>query len=137
MAILIVAFQTIRDRAFLLLAGSVILGHLVLISGWENWWAGHCYGPRLTTDLVPWFLVLGVLGLDGARVRFARRAPRRILGIVGACLLLISVYMHGWGAISPAGMEWNRLPTNIRNDPNRAWSWKRPQFLAGIQPMPE
>src|SRR5687767_14463332 len=27
------------------------------------WWAGHSYGPRLTTGAVPWLVLLGILAL--------------------------------------------------------------------------
>ncbi|HEY0099260.1 MAG TPA: hypothetical protein VGB76_09955, partial [Pyrinomonadaceae bacterium] len=45
------------------LALGVIVAHLFVVAGFTPWWGGHSYGPRYTTGLVPWFVLLGILGI--------------------------------------------------------------------------
>jgi len=48
-------------------ACAAILLHLMTVSTFPHWWAGHSYGPRLMTDVVPWVMLLAILGLDAMR----------------------------------------------------------------------
>lgn len=116
------------------LALASIGAHLIVISGFPLWWAGHCFGPRLTTDLVPWFALLGTLALGARRSwgernqRGARGVGRRAEAAVGVVLLLVSVGIHARGAMSESTARWN---LNLHEHPERLWDWKHPQFLAG------
>ena len=42
---------------------SIIAGQLIAVSGFSHWWGGHSFGARMTTGLVPWFVLLGVLSV--------------------------------------------------------------------------
>src|SRR5712692_8862044 len=115
---------------------AIIVAHLIVVSGFSQWWAGHCFGPRFTTGLVPWFALLGILAI---RARLAwhekheikRRSVRWNAEIAfGATLLLISVGINARGAMNGATAVWNQKPVNVDEHPERIWDWKHPQFLA-------
>lgn len=117
------------------MAATVAFVHLVLISGAHGWHGGHCYGPRLSTDLVPWFALLGMLAIK-TRLEWRERNPqrdslfrRRTEWSVALVLLLCSVVLNGIGATRYDTWWWNALPTNIDKDLNRVWDWRHPQFL--------
>ena len=51
----------LRHRPLVTLALGCIAVHVGLVSMWPDWWGGNSYGPRLTTCLVPWFVLLAIL----------------------------------------------------------------------------
>jgi hypothetical protein len=117
------------------LAASALLAvgvHLLLLALWPVWWGGHSYGPRLTTCLIPWFVLLGTLAVR-ARLDTPRRG--RIEAGLGCALLLIGMALNGIGACS-----WNTWLWNTKLSlygPARLWDWRRPQFLAAFRwPLP-
>jgi hypothetical protein len=123
-------------RRLAILCLAIIVAHLIVVSGFAQWWAGHCFGPRFTTGLVPWFALLGILAI---RARLAWREKHEIkprsLGwnaeiAFGAALLLISVGINARGAMNGATAVWNQKPVNVDEHPERVWDWKHPQFLA-------
>jgi hypothetical protein len=110
--------------------------HLATISAWTHWWGGDCYGPRLSSCLVPWFVLLGALalraGLDAPRARWRRLQA----GIAGGCVLL-GVALNAIGAWSRRAWDWNQVPAAIDRTPQRLWRWDQAQFLAGLLwPLP-
>jgi hypothetical protein len=114
----------------------IVVAHLIIVSGFSPWWGGHCFGPRYTASLVPWFALLGILAIK-ARVswrekhepaRYSRRWKTEIA--FGATLLLISVGINARGAMNGATALWNQKPVNVDEHPERVWDWKHPQFLA-------
>ena len=122
------------------LALATAAGHLVVISGYKTWWAGHSYGPRFFTDVVPWFVLLGILGVramldsrDDAGTRRGSFGFRIELAVAGI-LLVLSVLIHGHGAFSHATRMWNVVPVDVDEQPARVWDWRQPQFLAGLSP---
>lgn len=114
--------------------------HLTIISGFVHWWGGHSFGPRLSTGLVPWFVLLAIQGLQGmvrARRESVPASPRRRLELsLGAALLFLSIAINGAGATSQATWLWNVRPLNIDEHPERNWDWRQPQFLAGLLRAP-
>jgi hypothetical protein len=120
---------------------SVIAAHMIVISCLVHWWAGHSFGARLSTGLVPWFVLLAILGLQ-ARSQADRESgsarPRRLELAAGSALLLLSVVINGLGATSQATWRWNTRPVNIDDHPERNWDWRQPQFLAAFvnPPLP-
>ena len=123
------------------LALAAAAGHLVLVSCVDAWWAGHSYGPRYLTDMVPWFVLLGILGVTamldshGEPRTQSRSFGFRIELVVAGILLLLSVLIHGHGAFSHAARMWNVKPVDVDQQPARVWDWRRPQFLAGLLPV--
>jgi hypothetical protein len=124
------------SRRLVILSLAIIVAHLIVISGFPQWWAGHCFGPRFTTGLVPWFALLGILAIRAQMAwrekhEIKRRSLRWNAEIAfGATLLLISVGINARGAMSGATALWNQKPVNVDEHPERVWDWKHPQFLA-------
>ena len=115
---------------------------MAVASACPIWWAGPCFGPRFLTGSVPWFVLLGVLGLRAALTWRAERAADALKGwraqsAFGVALLVLSVFVNANGAIRQATWEWNEgPPLNVDLYPQRVWDWRRPQFLAGCLPTP-
>ena len=125
-----------------MLALSVIFIHLLVIAGFTPWWGGHCYGPRYTTGLVPWFVLLAILGvralLDWREKHSGERGNSqwRLHLFAGGALLCLSIVLNGLGAASGATVRWNLFPQNVDERPERVWDWSYPQFLA-VEPTME
>ncbi len=136
--LLIRYWRDVSQRRVVLVASGAMLAQLFVISGFDHWWGGHSYGPRLLTAWVPWLVLLAVLGLD-ALLRSERqvsRVERFVTVTTGLLLLSAGLFIHGRGALSPATSVWNSLPQNVDADPDRIWDWRQPQFLAGLLPPP-
>jgi hypothetical protein len=148
--LLFVFFLLARYRRYLAhvrlvwLSLTIIAGHLIAVSGFSHWWGGHSFGPRMTTGLVPWFVLLGILGL-AAMLAWRREhehgltishADWRTQLTVGSALLMLSVFINTLGATSHATWLWNMRPYEIDKHPERLWDWRQPQFLAGYLPFP-
>jgi hypothetical protein len=123
------------------LSFAIIFCHLIIISSFPHWWGGHSFGPRFTTGLVPWFVLLGILGVRAMlawREQHAQasRAGWRVQLVCGGLLLLFSAFINCRGATSHATWLWNVRPVGIDEHPERLWDWRQPQFLAGMLPTP-
>jgi hypothetical protein len=125
------------------LALGVIVAHLFVIAGFTPWWGGHSYGPRYTTGLVPWFVLLGTLGIKAMLVWRERQAGasrtmrERVPLFIGGLLLVLSILINGRGGTTADTLRWNVRPTNIDDHPERVWDWSYPQFLAVEPAEPE
>lgn len=151
-ALLFVAYLLLRYRQHLPLRRLVLLSliisacHLFVISGFGHWWGGHSFGPRFTTGLVPWFVLLAVLGLKarllwreshgGINVR-SSQPGWRVESALGLVLLLLSAFINTRGATAHETWLWNQDPLGVDEHPERLWDWRQPQFLAGWLPVPE
>src|SRR5260370_10180277 len=124
------------SRRLAILALAVIVAHLVAVSGYAHWWAGHCFGPRFTAGLVPWFALLGILAIRARLAWVEQHEPHghslrwNAEIVFGAVLLLISVGINARGAMNGATAAWNQKPVNVDHHPARAWEWRQPQFVA-------
>ena len=147
--ILVVIYLAIRFRRFLrnpslaATAGAACVGHLLVVSTFAHWWAGHSYGPRFMTDVVPWLVILAILGIDAMRaaLRAGEGVPadpvvgnweRRAVLAAGALLLAFSIFTHGRGAFSNDTHLWNVTP-NVDLHPEKIWDWGSPQFMTGLR----
>jgi len=97
---------------------------------WPEWWGGGSYGPRLLCELLPCVVILLVpvaanLSLGGG---WTSKACTALFAIAGA----VSIGIHFRGATAQAVHDWNGGPPSISEAPQRAWSWKDPQFLRGL-----
>jgi hypothetical protein len=97
---------------------AVIGAHWILISIFSHWWAGHSYGPRLFTDVLPYAVYFLVRPVE---------ARRR--GAFLAVAAAISVFVHARGSISHATHAWNDGPPDVDAAPARVWDFRDPQFL--------
>jgi hypothetical protein len=140
-----VAYLLVRYRKSLifprlaLLSLIIIVAHWIITSGFPHWYGGHSYGPRLMTGVVPWFVLLGILGVQAMLWEREKRAtvnPRagwRIQNALGAALLLMSMTINAFGATEHATSLWNIRPVDVDQQPARIWDWRHPQFLAKWQ----
>jgi hypothetical protein len=108
---------------------AVIIAQWLLLGVYfRDWMGGHCYGPRLFTDLTPFFIFFLIPVLLQVRESASwRRAPLMVFMV----LLCASVFIHSRGARSIQANGWNVVPSNV--DENRAWEWRDPQFLRGLR----
>ncbi len=125
------------------LALSIIVLQLIVISGFSHWWGGHSFGPRLMTGVVPWLVLLAILGIDellrrkGMLPTQAGLVRWRIELTAGGLLLLLSMFINTLGATAHATWLWNVRPKEIDSHPERLWDWRQPQFLAGYLAYPQ
>ncbi len=136
--------REIMSRRLVVLSAAIIAGHLAAISSFLPWHGGWCYGPRYSTGLVPWFVLLAILAIDAMRRwRAANAANVSLLNwqaplVAGALLVLLCVFIHARGAASIETARWNASPVNVDVQPDRVWEWRYPQFMAGLilPPLP-
>jgi hypothetical protein len=128
----------IRRGRFTALDASLIaciVAHLV-INAYVNrlWWGGHSYGPRLLSDLLPYFMYFVVPALGW--VFPERQRPRTIAASVFGLAVAVSVFVHATGVFDKAAVSWNSVPNDIDRNPVRLWDWRHPPFLARWAPAP-
>jgi hypothetical protein len=104
----------------------IVANWLLLGAYFQNWMGGHSYGPRLLSDLTPFFIFFLIPVLLKAR-EAARWRPLPLAAFTA--LLCASVFIHSRGARSTEVYGWNTTPAN---DLARAWDWRDPQFLRGL-----
>ena len=46
-----------------ILSLAIIAAHLIVIAGFVPWNGGFCYGPRYTTGIIPWFMLLAIFAI--------------------------------------------------------------------------
>jgi len=118
------------------LALVVTSSHLIVVAAFPQWWAGHCYGPRFATGLVPWLALASIVAVRGYVSTLLRdaRAPsptrHRLELCAGATLLAASMFIHMKGATDWSTAEWNRHPIDVDQRPMRVWDWRHPQVLS-------
>jgi hypothetical protein len=134
-----------RELAYpriVLLGLLVIVFHLAVMSCFGHWWGGYSFGPRFSTGLVPWFVVLAILGVQARKIWLekysgvVRSVGKKLELSAGAALLFVSIAINTLGAVDRKTDLWNIRPRNIDQFPERTWDWRQPQFLAGFLPPP-
>jgi len=102
----------------------------------EGWWAGHAFGPRFLTDVLPFLAFLSLPAvqalLDSTRAGDRTPAFRSAAAAV-ALAIATSVIVNGQGALLKSSTCWNVEPQNIDHDPSRVWALRHPQVLAGFE----
>ncbi len=122
----LLALRDREQRPLNLAYGAIIVGNMIIIGAASRWWAGHAFGPRFTTDIVP-FLVYFTAFNFRLPETFRPRTQIALSGAI-ALLALVSLTIHAQGALRYATWQWNVNPKNIDEDPSRAWDWRDPQF---------
>ena len=132
--------RAIANYRLLWLAASISILYWLANSSFPHWWGGHSYGPRLMACMVPWIVLLTVLGIDAMRRADVVQRPWVWRGQVaaGALLLVVSIGINGIGAVVAETQTWNERPVSVDKQPSRLWDWRYPQFLAGFlrPPLP-
>jgi hypothetical protein len=127
-------FRHLPSRGLAIVALATATLDVVLIAGHSPWFGGWCYGARILTDIVPWFVLLAILALSAMRASAPDGPPRLAIGIGGA-LLLVGIAINARGAYSQATMDWNL--GRHGEDATRIFDWSYPQFLAGLINPPQ
>ena len=104
--------------------------HWVSISLWWNWWGGVSYGPRLFSDMLPYF-VYWLIPVAGMLAKVTTR-QRRLITMTSAGLAAFSIFVHARGVTSSDVMDWNASPAPIDFYSFRVWDWRDPQWLRGL-----
>jgi hypothetical protein len=107
-----------------LVLAAILLCHWIVISSYPIWWAGHSFGPRYFTDVLPYFFFLMIPAISALRWD-SIRSQAATLAFVTATLFGAAIHLRA--ATSWAPWAWNSEPVNA--DAARAWDWKDPQFL--------
>jgi hypothetical protein len=136
-------FRYFRFRKLVIASSAAMMAHMVIVC-MTIATGGHCYGPRHTTDLVAWFVLMGILSVDALLTYRSEHKGElwrlRFEATAGILLLALSVLLNSRGALSPATARWNSesRDKNVREwavrriKADRFWDWKRAQFLAGL-----
>lgn len=127
-----VVMQLLRRRIDALdVALLIVLGaHFAAISWFLVWWAGHSFGPRYATDVLPvlaWFAMPAVTALGELRGR-----RRRAALFLTTLLVAWSFFAQLRAATTWDVWEWNGSPVNVDERPERVWDWSDPQILRGL-----
>jgi len=124
------AVLKIRNKEFAtldyFLLGIIFL-HWIAISSFRHWWAGHSFGPRLFSDMVPYFIYFLIPTIDA--ISKLTNIKKTIFSYVSLCLVLISFSIHFRGANNWDVYVWNAKPVNVDVKPARVWDWHDIQFL--------
>ncbi|HZE68542.1 MAG TPA: hypothetical protein VE135_03325 [Pyrinomonadaceae bacterium] len=120
------------------LAMTVSIANLLMVSCFAHWWGGASFGPRFTTDTVPWFVLLSIIGIK-AMLNWHEQHQSANLAwagqlTVGSVLLAASIFINGRGALALETWRWN--PGDVTQLGNKLWDWRQPQFLAGLVKPP-
>jgi len=133
---------------------AICMLHIISVSAfanlWGDWWGGASFGPRYSTELVPWFVLLAIIGLQGrlnARagreveettvtqansLRYFKAITRWGETIAAVVLVGLSIVINARGATALETWKWSQ-PSTDRQLRALLWDWRHPQFLAGLQ----
>ena len=135
---------SLRRKRFVgldLAVAAAVVVHLFVVSAQnEGWWAGHAFGPRFFADVLPLLAYLAVPAAAALWDDFtATPRPRLATAMVALTGLALAwgVLVHAQGAYLRATNCWNAVPNDIDQHPERVWSLREPQFLAGYRALAE
>jgi hypothetical protein len=123
----------LKYKRLVVLALSMVILQVLMVSVWPIWWGGSSYGPRLIADALPWMALLTILGLAARASDTGRVLLGKTETAIALVLLVLSIVINGRGALSDAPSDWNR-DFDIDRHPERLKDWSNPQFMAGIIP---
>jgi hypothetical protein len=115
-----------QQRPLHIAFAAIVVGITCIIVAWRGWHGGHCFGPCLMTDVMPFLVYFVAFNFHlpagtSQRARTSLAASIGIFAVVGAAI-------HAQGALRYGPWQWNYIPKNIDNR-YRLWDWKDPQFL--------
>lgn len=129
-------WSMLKYKRLAVLALSMVILQILMVSVWPVWWGGCSYGPRLIADALPWMALLAILGLAARATDTGRVMLGKTETAIALVLLVLSIVINGRGALSYAPSYWNR-EFDIDRHPERLKDWSNPQFMAGIIPLPD
>jgi glycosyltransferase involved in cell wall biosynthesis len=126
----VLALRDATQRPLHLAYGAIIVGHSIIVGAASMWWAGHSFGPRFMTDIVPflvYFTAFNFRLLDPFRSRTQTAVSAAV-----AVLALVSLIINAQGALRQETFAWNVIPNDIDQNTSRAWDWRDPQFARTV-----
>jgi hypothetical protein len=127
LVIVIRHWHSIPDKSLAVTGLAICAAHWQVVSLFRNWWGGQCFGPRLMSDIVPWFFVLAALAVSSWHST-TREGPARwrVLRLAAVALVVAaSIFVNTRGAIAKETVQGAGI-----------WNWRHPQFLDGLIPEP-
>lgn len=135
--------QALRYHSLAWLGFSVISLQVGLLASYWIWDGASSIGPRYLTDVVPWLVLLAILGVraradaSGATSNAPGGLSRYAELIACSVLLALSVFINGRSATSHAVWRWNAyIAPDAEERRPRIMDWRYPQWLAGTIPPP-
>ena len=129
-------WPALKYKRLAVLALSIVILQILIVSLWPTWWGGYSYGPRLIADALPWMTLLGILGLAARATDTGALILGRAETAIALLLIVLSIAINGLGAWSQATSNWNAA-NDIDSHPERLKDWSNPQFMAGLIPTPD
>jgi hypothetical protein len=108
---------------------TIIFAHYILISTFWHWWGGYSIGPRLFSDMIPFFIYFLIPVIPFVLSSAKSKLPLRLAFFLS---LLFSFFIQFNASTSDLVYAWNNVPTPIDIDQGRLWDWSDPQFLRGF-----
>lgn len=101
--------------------------HWIMISAFPIWWAGHSYGPRYFSDVLPVFMYFLIPVVQSIRELGGRQRRLAVSGLVALCALGVAI--NAPGALTRRAWAWNVTPVSLDLAPERLWDFRDPPFL--------
>jgi hypothetical protein len=102
----------------------VIVGaHLLVVSSFQQWWGGGSYGPRFLAEMMP-ELVLMLIPFFQTPIWKKYMITRIVF-----TMTLVYALMVQFGGLTIAAQQWNPLPVDVDQHPERIWDWRDLQIL--------
>jgi len=89
---------------------------ILIVSKWFSWWGGHCYGPRLLSEIQP-FLILLAIPIMMKIISDIKIFTKILIFLLIAWSFyaqIVGTFFH------PAG-QWDSTPSNVNIAPERLW----------------
>jgi hypothetical protein len=116
-----------RDRVLTVCCVVIVL-HWLAIASLRPWWAGWSVGPRLFSDVLPFFVLLVADTLTRLPRWSTDRRTFALYAGVGV-LVAFSFFTHIRAATHESVPAWNATPLDVDTHSDRPWDWSDPQFL--------
>jgi hypothetical protein len=130
----VLALRDQEQRGLYFAYGAIVVAHVIIVGASSMWWAGHSFGPRFTTGIVPFLVYFTAFNF---RLPSSIRPSARSAVFVGVAVLTTASFLiHAQGALRRDTWMWNVIPNNIDDNASRAWDWRDPQF-ARTDPAPD
>jgi hypothetical protein len=120
------ALREPQQRPLHIAYGAIVAVHTTIMAATAVWWAGHSFGPRYLTDIIPFLVYFTAFNL---RLPAGFRPRTQFAAWAGiAILAAASAFVNAQGALRPSTSIWNAVPDDIDYHPARLWDWGDPQF---------
>jgi hypothetical protein len=126
------AFRDPQVDPFFRLPAVIAVSHCLAVSSFPHWWAGHSYGPRFLAEVMPELVLLLIPVLQWPRV--VAWLGSGVGRVVFAVTIAYSFAVQMVGVTRSAG-NWNRVPVNVDQHPERVWDWSDPQMLRPVNDL--